>query len=250
MKTEPIRSSRAVGVPRTGPVGCGSRSAATVVETSRSAVAATVLAALVGVGGLAQQASADVILSVSAEGASTVLTPGGQITLAVVAGQPLSSPVTPFNSAIFTVECSLEGVVLMEYLWQTPFETGTALDDSSPRRNLLPLPITNALLDGPGTRPDTADFLLSNVLPTPGPGASFQAGLLARFTIQIPDSLAGAQFTVRARPDTFALGFDAVPAALGTGVTIVVLPTPSAGMLLAGAAGLLSRRRRHPSKNS
>lgn len=142
------------------------------------------------------------------------------------------------NSAIFQVVFTSPGLTYTAYDWASPYDELLSLDDSTPPLASLPLTIDQDVFVNP-VQPTLVDVELSNALV----GSTFGTGALVSLTLTVPagSDLAGSVYIV-ALPDTFADGFDEIPAIGGTPFELLVIPEPSSALALLAAALLLRRR--------
>lgn len=149
------------------------------------------------------------------------------------------------DSSLFYMLFSAPGLTYESYAWQLPYSQNPAdqeLEDCVPSRGQLPAAISSTLLSGGLLPQDGIDIQLSNL----SFDQPFATGLIARLTFSVPVDYAGpSEILISAQPDTFALGFDVVPAIAGAPLTITI---PGAGPVMPLLASLtfIAIRRRRP----
>lgn len=188
----------------------------------------------------------------SASHAAYTLTPlsGGQNARTVVWGEAFAINVVltsntsldRHTSAIFQTRFTRAGLLLEDYQWAVPYETGGIFDDSTPARADLPVAVTAGTLSGNSHPSGVVDFEMSNVLI----GQSFSTGTLVTLSLRVPANFGFlGQIFIIANPDQFANGFDEVPTTAGAVFTLNIVPAPgAAGALMLASAMLAARRRR------
>ncbi len=163
-------------------------------------------------------------------------TADGLSTRTVAPGDPFRLDVTltsdaadQHNSAIFQLFFTEPGLVYQSYDWAAPYADGPPFDDSTPLLADLPAALDADLLTGPGHPAGVTDVELSNVLI----GSTFGVGTLVSLDLLVPADFAfrGSLF-IAAVPDTFADGFDEIPAASGQVFELIIVPAPPAWPLL------------------
>jgi hypothetical protein len=167
--------------------------------------------------------------SASDAGALNCRTTSGQATIGVrpggtfVARVSLSSDLPlVYNSAIFRLVLTSDGVAVNDYAWRPPFETGGPTDFSLLGVD-LPAVVGAETLEGPTYPAGVNDVEFANFLITGDTGP----GRVVDVELQVPPkSQPGDSFFVVAVPDTFALGFVAYPIATGSVLTVRTTYTP------------------------
>lgn len=181
-------------------------------------------------------AHADYVVTPLAGGVSAVdLQWGDSLTIDLV----LSSDAGDVHdSAIVQLIFTAPGLVYESYAWAAPYTSAPPLDDSTPILADLPAVLDVDSFYDP-VSPTLVDLELSNVLI----GATFGSGTLVSLDFTVPADF-GFEGTlyVAATPDTLAHGFDEIPTAAGTPLTLNIIPEPAT--LLALLAGVFLSRRR------
>lgn len=205
--------------------------------TGRSGWAACVAAGVIGMAMASVRAEGAYIVSPMVAGQSgAIVAPGATFELDVVLASPTGAV---HNSAIFALEFSTPGLEYLGYTWAAPYAAGTVFDDSLPRLDDLPTTLSPGTLTGPGYPDGVVDVELSNVAESGG----FGVGVLATLTLRVPDAFPAQTVLITVRPDTFAMGFDEVPAAAGPAFELVVVPSPGAWLAAVFGAAAAVRRR-------
>jgi len=157
---------------------------------------------------------AGVLNCVSANGLPTVGARPGQGFVARVA---LASDLPlVYNSAIFRVEISRNGVGIEGHEWAQPFET-LGPTDFSLLGVYIPSVIDSETLAGPTYPANVIDVEFANFLLAGDTGT----GPVVDVELVMPAKIApGQTFTVTAVPDTFGLGFVELPVATGSSLTV------------------------------
>ena len=152
-------------------------------------------------------------------GATTGAPPGQHFTVRVDFERP--SPVQ-FNSALFRLVLTGEGVAINDYEWDLPFTTG-GVGDFSLLGLQLPAVITPSSLEGPTYPIDVIDVEFGNFLfaGTHGTGTVLEIDC-----IMPPSAQPGDEFFVVAAPDTFANGFVEIPTDAGTVLAVRTTNSP------------------------
>ncbi|MBL8745784.1 MAG: hypothetical protein JNK58_05430 [Phycisphaerae bacterium] len=148
------------------------------------------------------------------------------------------------TSAVFQVRFTQPGLVLTNYQWDAPYQTGSIFDDSKPAFADLPMPITPSTLQGGAYPPGLNDLELSNVLI----GANYGQGTIVRLNFTVPSNYGytGPIF-ISLNPDQIASGFNEVPTTAGQvfRLNVAEIPAPGASFLFFSiAAASFARRRR------
>ena len=162
-------------------------------------------------------ASADVTLDCTTNGLTTLVpAPGETVDIAIA----IDGDATDFyTSAVFRVVFTAPGMVLDEYVFASPFDTGTFLDGSLPGVKSLPVSIEHETLEGSGYPSETADLLFDNFLLS----GFASPGDLLELSISIPEDFpTGDSVYVAVVPDEIADGFDILESASGTVLELVV----------------------------
>ncbi|MFM1822995.1 MAG: hypothetical protein RI967_1261 [Planctomycetota bacterium] len=150
----------------------------------------------------------------SSTGATTVgVRPGGTFAVRVELESEL--PIA-YNSAVFRLVLSREGLAIGDYAWGAPFETGGATDFSLLGVE-LPATIDADTLAGPTYPAETVDIEFANFLVT----GEAEPGAVVEVELAVPAKTApGETFFVVAVPDTFAFGFLEIPTEAETVLTV------------------------------
>ena len=150
----------------------------------------------------------------SATGATTVgVRPGGTFTVRVALESEL--PIA-YNSSIFRLVLTREGLAIGDYAWTAPFETGGPTDFSLLGLE-LPATIDAATLEGPTYPAEAIDVEFANFLPL----GEADPGTVVEVELSVPAKAApGETFFVVAAPDTFAFGFLEIPTEAATVLTV------------------------------
>lgn len=189
------------------------------------------------------QVSAGYIATALVGGQSSVIVPRGRgvdIDLVLTADQGTPA----HDSVILSLLFSSPGLRYLGYEWAEPFPNQTDIlaifDDSVPRWQDLPAMLTPDLLRGPGFPADAVDVQLSNI----AADGAFGLGRLVTLHLEVPGDYAGPDLIqVSAIPDTFALGFEQVPAVAGNSLVIIV-PTPGVAFTFVFVGLSIPARRR------
>lgn len=190
-------------------------------------------------------ASGDYILTPTVNNQSTWNAPvGTTFTVDVTLSGSGSPGPLLHDSSLFYMVFSAPGLMYEAYSWQLPYSQNPAdqeLEDCVPSRAQLPALITPQLLSGGLLPVDGVDIQLSNL----SFDQPFATGLMARLTFTVPLDYSGpSEIVLVAQPDTFALGFDEVPAISGAPLTITIPATGSVLSLALPFACAVIRRRR------
>ena len=180
------------------------------------AIQTVIVSAFAGMS-LVTTASADVTLDCSTNG-QTELVPAPGETLDITIA--LDGDATDFyTSVVFRVVFTSPGMVLDDYVFASPFDTGSFLDGSLPGVKSLPVSIENETLEGTGWPTETADLLFDNFLL-----AGFASpGNLLELSISIPEDFpTGDSVYVAVVPDEIADGFDILESSSGTVLELIV----------------------------
>lgn len=156
-------------------------------------------------------------------------TPAGQSSVGVRPGETFVARVTlasdlplVYNSAIFRLVLTRNGVSVDDYAWAQPFETGGPTDFSLLGVD-LPAVIDADTLDGPTYPEGAIDVEFANFLVTGEAGT----GMVTEVELRAPaKAQPGDSFFVVAVPDTFAFGFIPYPISTGTVLTVRVTYSP------------------------
>jgi hypothetical protein len=181
-----------------------------------------------------------ILLPTLPSGADSVIDPGEIVRVNVVLTDDTQGAAPVHNSAIFRVIFSVEGFEITSVQWASPYVGGGAFDDSTPGQGGIPFLLTNDTLNRPGDPVNTADFELSNVVPT----GTFGVGQIASFTFRVPTNPSSDRLLIDLAPDTFANGFSTVQTQVGPRLLFAVVPTPGAAGLLAAGGIMVVRSRR------
>ncbi|MBI1304960.1 MAG: hypothetical protein GC172_14425 [Phycisphaera sp.] len=149
-------------------------------------------------------------------------TPSGQSVVGVRPGQTFVARVSlssdlplVYNSAIFRLVLTREGVSIDDYAWTQPFETGGPTDFSLIGVE-LPSVIDSETLAGPTYPKGVIDAEFANFLIEGDAGT----GTVVEVELTMPaKAQPGESFFVVAVPDTFAFGFIPYPIAAGSVLT-------------------------------
>jgi hypothetical protein len=156
-------------------------------------------------------------------------TPSGQSVVGVRPGQTFVARVSlssdlplVYNSAIFRLVLSRDGVSIDDYAWAQPFETGGPTDFSLIGVD-LPSVIDAETLAGPTYPKGLIDAEFANFLIEGDAGT----GMVAEVELTMPAKAEpGETVFIVAVPDTFALGFIPYPIAAGSVLTARVTFSP------------------------
>ena len=125
------------------------------------AIHASLLLALAAMPGMSA-ALADVTLDCTTNGQTELVpAPGEAVDISITMDGDASDF---YTSAVFRVIFTAPGMVLEDYVFATPFDTGTFLDGSLPGVKSLPVSIEYDTLEGSGYPLKTADLLFDNFL--------------------------------------------------------------------------------------
>jgi hypothetical protein len=187
---------------------------------------------------------ASMILTLESGGSDRVsVLPGASFDVQVVV-RALSEP-DQFTSSIFQIILDAEGLILEQYAWSQPFETGSIFDDGTPSAAELPLVITTETLVGPGHAPGLIDFELSNVAEFGAMQVLSSGVTLVSMRFSIRADWAGPEsFTISAVADTFADGFEVKEVIPGESLAVNVVPAPGGFAFLSAIALACHKRRR------
>lgn len=173
--------------------------------------------AVAATGGVNASLSSDVLLDCSV-GGETFLAPAPGESLTITVNLD-ADPSEVFSSAVFRVVFTMPGLILDDYLFAAPFETGTFLDGSLPGVKGLPLSIQENTLEGPTWPIETADLLFDNFLITD----LASPGELLELEISVPaDFPVGESLFVAVVPEEIADGFEVLESSTGTVVELTI----------------------------
>lgn len=172
--------------------------------------------------GLAALASAGTASAGDEVGVLNCRTPSGQSVVGVRPGETFVARVSlssdlplVYNSAIFRIVLTRDGVAIDDYAWAQPFETGGPTDFSLIGVD-LPAVIDSETLAGPTYPKGAIDVEFANFLVTGDAGT----GTVAEVELTMPAKAEpGESFFIVAVPDTFAFGFIPYPIAAGAVLT-------------------------------
>lgn len=144
--------------------------------------------------------------------------PGERFTVAV---EVQGDPSTMFSSVVLRLVSTVPGLVIEDYRFATPFETGTWLDGSLPGVMSLPAMWDESMLEGASWPVQTSDALFDNFLiadlATPGQ--------LLEVDVLVPaDFPTGESLVIAAVVEEIADGFEIIPSQTGTVVLVDVMP--------------------------
>ena len=124
--------------------------------------------------------------------------------------------------------------------WSSPFTTGGLDDFSTPSSNSAGIIDANSYLGV--LAPGIVDVSFENL--TDNFGDYFFSGMLLSFTLTVPVDFQPGAFTVSFAPEIFTDGTETVATSAGGSLAVTVVPAPAGCVVLvAGAAGLIRRRR-------
>lgn len=124
-----------------------------------------------------------------------------------------------YTSVVFRVVFTAPGLIIEDYVFEDPFETGTWLDGSLPGVDSLPATIDDEMLEGPTWPIETADILFDNFLVS----GFAMPGQLLEFEISIPEGFAtGDSVYVAVIPEEIADGFDVLESETGTVLELAI----------------------------
>ncbi len=179
--------------------------------------------------GLAALACAGTASAGDGVGSLNCRTPSGQSVAGVRPGETFVARVSlssdlplVYNSAIFRLVLTRDGVSIDDYAWAQPFETGGPTDFSL-IGVYLPAVIDSETLAGPTYPKGAIDVEFANFLITGDAGT----GTVAEIELTMPEKASpGESFFVVAVPDTFALGFISYPIQVGAALTVRATYSP------------------------
>jgi hypothetical protein len=143
--------------------------------------------------------------------------PGERFTLGV---EVEGDPARMFSSVVFRIVSTLPGLVIEDYRFAPPFETGTWLDGSLPGVMSLPVTWDESMLEGGSWPIQTSDALFDNFLITDlaAPGQLLEVDVL------VPaDYPTGESMVIAAVVEEIADGFEIIPSGTGTVVLVDVM---------------------------
>lgn len=161
--------------------------------------------------------AADATLSVrtSTGLTSVLLAPGTQLEVEV---SVQAADWVMFNAVLGRLVFTAPGVIIQEYQWHPPFETGGFTDFSLVGLD-LPVAVVPETLQGPNYPIATSDVEFGNFLLAGMTGS----GPLLQLVLQIPPKMPlGTEFVVAMIPDLITNGFVPIPAASGVQLMIEI----------------------------
>lgn len=168
-------------------------------------------------GPISSSATAEVFLDCTTDG-DTVLHPAPGETVNITVSLD-GADTDIYTSAVFRVVFTSPGLVLDDYLFAAPFETGTFLDGSLPGVKSLPLSIQDDTLSGPTWPIETADLLFDNFLISD----LASPGDLLELSVSIPsDFPVGESVFVAVVPREIADGGELIDASTGLILELVI----------------------------
>ncbi len=164
-------------------------------------------------------------LSCSIDGEDMLVpAPGERFTVTVeVEGDPAEL----FSSVVFRLISTVPGLVIEDYRFAEPFETGSWLDGSLPGVPMLPAVWDESMLDGGSWPIETSDALFDNFLIS---DLASPGGLVEVDVLIPPDFPAGESLVLVAVPEEIADGFEALPCETGDLVLVDVMPSRPADL--------------------
>lgn len=187
---------------------------------------------------LSASAAAGVTLSASVGGASSAsVVAGDSIAIDIVVAPEANED---FNSAIFRLAFSQEGLSYLSYGWAAPFVTGSIFDQSKPK---VPagMVLDEWTLSGPGYAPGLVDVEFANAS-----FGSFAGGTIVTVLLEVPVATEPGTMLIWVEPDTIADGFQVIESSSGPALELEILPVPAPGSIavLAILSCVWTRRRR------
>ncbi len=164
-------------------------------------------------------------LSCTANGQEALVpAPGERFTVHV---EVEGDPSTLFSSVVFRLVSSVPGLVIEDYRFASPFETGTWLDGSLPGIGSLPAPWDESMLEGDSWPDQVSDALFDNflIVDLATPGALLEVDVLVPLKFPVGESLVIAAFV-----EEIADGFEIVPATTGEMLLVDVMPARPADL--------------------
>jgi hypothetical protein len=169
-----------------------------------------------------------------------VVAPGDDITVQVILSGDLDDK---NDSAVFRLVFSEPGLEFSSgwHSWGLPYVTGGIDDFSDPASSVGG--IVDASIREDAAFPGEADLYFENL--TENFGEFFAGGTLLTLSLQVPVSASPGVISIDFDPLSFTAGTAFVDVAVGEGLTVQIVPAPSAWVgvgVLGGLAGVPRRR--------